>query len=159
MNGAHLHLMVTHLPVLGLLFGTLLLAYAWWRGSEEVRRLTLAFMAVAGLFAIPAFFSGESAEDLVEKLPGVSGWLIHEHEEAAEGAAIAGVVTAVLAAGLLAFGLRRGATPRWGVAGVALGGVISSIWMGVAAFRGGSIRHPEMDGASASTSGETSGRD
>jgi len=159
MNGAHLHLVVTHLPVLGLLFGTVLLVYAWWRGSEEVRRLALAFVAVAGLLAIPAYFSGESAEDVVEKLPGISGWLIHEHEEAAEGAAVASVATAVLAAGLLAFGLRRGATPRWGIAGIAFGGVISSIWLGVAAYRGGSIRHPEIEGASPAAAGAVSDHD
>ena len=120
MNGAHLHLLLTHGPVLGLVFGTILLGYAWWRGGEEVRRLALVFTAVAGLLALPAYFTGEDAEDIVETLPGVSKSVIHEHEEAAEGAAIAAVVTAVLALGGFALALRQGATPRWAVAAFAI---------------------------------------
>jgi len=159
MNGAHLHLILTHGPVLGLVFGTILLGYAWWRGGEEVRRLALVFTAVGGLLALPAYFTGEDAEDIVEGLPGVSKSVIHEHEEAAEGAAIAAVVTAVLALGGFALALRQGATPRWAVAGVAVAGTVASVWLGVTAYRGGSIRHPEMDQAAPAPGAERHDRD
>ena len=41
MNGAHLHLIVTHLPVLGVLFGTVLLALGLGRGSEFSLRIQI----------------------------------------------------------------------------------------------------------------------
>lgn len=147
MNGAHLHLLVNHLPVLGPIFGVLLTAYAWWRGGEELRRVALAFAAFAGLLALPAYYTGEPAEDVAEKLPGVTKEAIHDHEELAEGGTVAGVISGALALGVLALGVRRGATPRWGLAAVTVTGLVAAGWIGAAANLGGKIRHPEIESA------------
>ena len=41
MNWAHVHLMLSHLPVVGTIFGVLLLLLALLRKSEELKRVSL----------------------------------------------------------------------------------------------------------------------
>jgi len=41
MNGAHLHLLLNHIPVIGVPLGLLLLAFAFLRRSEEWKRAAL----------------------------------------------------------------------------------------------------------------------
>jgi hypothetical protein len=52
--------------------------------KEQVQKAALWIIFCCCLLAMPAFFSGEGAEELIEELPGVSHELIHEHEEKAE---------------------------------------------------------------------------
>ena len=49
MNGAQLHLMLNHLPVMGALFSLLLLAWSLIRRSAEIQKLALAIALLAGL--------------------------------------------------------------------------------------------------------------
>ena len=41
MNWAHMHLLINHIPVLGMVFGTLLLAYGLVKKNEEIKRVSL----------------------------------------------------------------------------------------------------------------------
>ena len=84
MNGAQIHLGVNHLPVMGALLGALVLAAGWVLKNGTVRRTGVALLAFSALATLPAYFSGEEAEEVIEHLPGVSEALIHDHEEAAE---------------------------------------------------------------------------
>ena len=72
---------MNHIPILGLLFGTVLLAYGQWRKQEEVKKVSLALIAFVGVSALAVYLTGEAAEDIVEGLAGVS----HEALEAHEG--------------------------------------------------------------------------
>jgi hypothetical protein len=90
MNLTHLHLALNHVPVLGTAFALALLVLGIWRKSNEVKKTALcAFVAIA-IMAMPAYLTGEPAEDGVEGPPGVSGAIIEQHEEA-EGVAFAGM--------------------------------------------------------------------
>src|ERR1041384_6680410 len=62
MNGAHLHLIVTHLPVLGTGFGTLLLGLGLIRRSRVIQQLALSVLVLAGVTAGAAYLTGEGAE-------------------------------------------------------------------------------------------------
>lgn len=84
MNWAHVHLMLNHIPVIGIGFAVLLLAVSIARRSYELNTVALVFVILASLWAIPAYLTGEPAEGVVEDLPGVSEELIEEHEEQAE---------------------------------------------------------------------------
>lgn len=113
MNPAHLHIILNHVPVIGMPFAAGLLAYGLLRKSEEVKKASLlAFVAIAVL-TIPTFLAGKAAEDVVEHLPGVSEQLIENHE----GAALIGLIAtlmfgAISLAGLLLSGrLARIARP------------------------------------------------
>lgn len=84
MNQAHLHLLVNHFPIIGVVIGILILIVGYLLKNNTVKRTALGIFIFSSLFAIPAFLSGEGAEEVIEKLPGVSENYIEAHEEAAE---------------------------------------------------------------------------
>lgn len=83
MNQAHLHLLLNHLPILGVLFGLLIMASGFFLKNNSVKRTALGLFVLSGLFAIPAYLTGEGAEEVVESLPGVTENLIEAHEDLA----------------------------------------------------------------------------
>ena len=84
MNDVHLHLVVTHLPIVGGLIGFLVLLTGYFSKNPQIKMTALGIFIFSALASIVAFYTGEGAEDIVEKLPGVSETLIHNHEELAE---------------------------------------------------------------------------
>ena len=84
MNEAHLHLLVNHIPIIGVVIGILVLSTGYILKNNIIKRTALGIFIFSSLFAIPAFFSGGGAEEVVEKLPGVSEDYIEAHEETAE---------------------------------------------------------------------------
>lgn len=86
MDATHLHLILNHFPILGTLFGMGLLAYGFIAKNKSIQNSGLVLFVIIALISIPAFLTGEGAEETVEHLPGVSESLIHEHEEWAEKA-------------------------------------------------------------------------
>ncbi|HEY0995131.1 MAG TPA: hypothetical protein VGD77_03995 [Gemmatimonadaceae bacterium] len=140
MNGAHLHLLLNHLPVLGTVFGLGILAMALWRRNDTLRRTGLALLVLAGVTAGAAFFTGEPAEEAVEGK--VAEQSISAHEEAAEAALWGAGILAVLSAGAL---LRwRRELPQGVTAGLLVGAIVTSGLMAWTANLGGQIRHPEI---------------
>ncbi|MGB0601716.1 MAG: hypothetical protein ACPGKZ_05660 [Flavobacteriaceae bacterium] len=86
MDPTHLHLILTHFPIVGTLIGILILAYGQFAKKKEVKKLALVLFIVMSLLTIPVFLSGHEAEETVEHLPGISEELIESHEELAEKA-------------------------------------------------------------------------
>ncbi len=72
MNGAHLHLMINHFPVIGLLFGVVILAVAQLRRNSDLARTGLVALVVIAILTIPAYLTGEPAHDIVHDLAGIS---------------------------------------------------------------------------------------
>jgi putative effector of murein hydrolase LrgA (UPF0299 family) len=144
MNWAHVHLMLGHLPVVGTIFGVLLLLFALLIKSEELKRVSLGIFVLTALLALPVYFTGEPAENLVEHLPGVTEPLIDEHEDAALFALLmAGGAGVVALAGLILF-RRAERLPGWIVGAVLVLSLATSGLMGWTANRGGRIRHTEI---------------
>ncbi len=83
MNQAHIHLLINHLPILGVLFGLLTLATGFLLKNSSVKRTALGLFTFAAICAVPAYLSGEGAEEIVENLPGVGDNLMERHEELA----------------------------------------------------------------------------
>jgi len=83
MNQAHLHLLLNHLPILGVLFGLLIMAGGFFLKNNSIKRTELGLFVLSGLLAIPAYLTGEGAEEVVESLPGVTENLIEAHEDMA----------------------------------------------------------------------------
>ena len=148
MNPAHTHLVLNHVPVVGAAFTLLLLFYGFMRRSNELVRAGLIAAVLVGAISVPAYLSGEPAEDVIEKLPGVSKNVIHEHEEVAEIAFIAAIALGIFGVAGLVMG-KRDPMPKW-IAPVALLLCLAvSILMAYAANLGGHIRHPEILGTTA----------
>jgi uncharacterized membrane protein len=144
MNWGHIHLILNHLPVVGTIFGVLLLMLALLRKSEELKRVSLGVFVFTALLALPVYFTGEPAEEVVEHLPGVVKSLIEEHENAALLALLMAGATGVVAlAGLIVF-RRAKRLPGWIVGGALVLSLATSGLMGWTANRGGRIRHTEI---------------
>lgn len=144
MNYAHWHLLLNHLPVLGTAFGTLLLLTALAKKSDELKRISLGIFVAAALAAIPAYLTGEPAENVIERLPNVAENLIERHEEWAFISLIAIGLTGT-AALLGIFVYRQAAQlPQWLTAGALALALVTSGLMGWTANLGGKIRHPEI---------------
>lgn len=144
LNGAQFHLFVNHVPVIGFVGAVLALIVAMTMKSADVKRFVLGLTVVAGLSSLPAFWTGEPAEEVVEHLPGVDEALIHEHEEAGEFAMVLGVITAVAAAGALFLQTRKPQTLGKTLPGVLVLSLVTLAAMSKAAHDGGMIRHPEI---------------
>ena len=144
MNGAHLHLLINHIPVLGTLFGLVLLVFASWKRSNELRRTALGTFAIIALATVATYLTGDPAEHVVKGLPGVSGALIERHDDAA-GIALGGAITlGVLAlGGLIWF---RGGRPikNWFSAVALAVAILVTGLMAWTANLGGQIRHTEI---------------
>ncbi len=142
MNWAHIHLLINHIPILGTLFGLLILLWITWKPREELRKLGLLVLFLSGLAAIPVYLTGEPAEDMLEGLAGVSEDRIEQHEEAATVTLGFMIFTGVLAAvGLL----NKNERNINNVTKIVL--VIAIITIGLSAWTGnlgGEIRHSEI---------------
>ena len=88
MNDAHLHLVVNHLPIIIPIAAVSVLVTGFILKSEVVKRVAYFLFVIAAICTMPAFATGEGAEEVAEGLPGVTEHLIHEHEEKAEGFAL-----------------------------------------------------------------------
>lgn len=156
MSSVHLHLLLNHIPVLGAAFATLLLAFAMVKKSDELKKVSLGAFVIAALIAIPVYLTGEPAEKIVEKLPGVSEAAIGRHEDAALVALIILSVLGVVAIAGLVFFRRSRRIPLWYSSVVLLLSLVASGAMAWTANLGGQVRHSEIrDGAaSAPQSGE-----
>jgi uncharacterized membrane protein len=143
MSLVHLHLFLNHVPVIGTLVALFLFAAAIFLREAVSMRFALGFSVAIALVAVAVYFTGEPAEEAVEKLAGVSERIIEQHEEAAELSTIAMSMFGALAlVALVIFRKRR--MPRWvGAAGFA-GTIVLSALMGWTANLGGQIRHTEI---------------
>ena len=145
LTSAQIHLAVNHLPVFGALLATATLALAAVTRRGRTRNLGFGFLVFAALSTLPAYFSGEGAEEIVEHRPGVSEALIERHEEAADRALAVTLTAGLLAAAaLLAVRLRRERTVRILSAIALFASLAATGLMGQAAHLGGQIRHDEI---------------
>jgi hypothetical protein len=148
---AHWHLIVNHLPVLGVPFGAALLGLGLFRGRVALQRAGLTVLVLAGLAAGIAYLTGEPAEHALEAM-GPLGTrpeaLIEAHEEAALAAAIITGLGA-LVAGVGLWRLRRGAASRGWMAGALTVALVATLALGWVATLGGRISHPEIRPAAA----------
>jgi hypothetical protein len=142
--------MLNHIPLLGLVFGAVLLAYGLWRGAEDVQKASLGLLAVAGLSAIAVYLTGEPAEEIVEGLAGVSHDAAEAHEAWGLYALIAGLATGVGALGTLLVGGLRERLGRGAVVFTLVLALLASGLIGYTANLGGKISHPELRGETVS---------
>ena len=144
MNAAHLHLILNHIPVVGIPVAAAVLLYGLVRGSEEVKRVSLlAFVAIA-VITVPTYLAGQAAEDLVKHLPGVDDDIIHTHETAATIGLIVTSILGVLSAVGLVISFFVGRLTKTMTVLLLLIAFGVSGWLGRVANLGGKIRHTEV---------------
>lgn len=154
MNYAYLHLVLVHIPVIGLLFGIFLLVVAMAKKSEELKRASLGVFVLIAVLTLPVYFTGEPAEDAVEQLPGVSESIIDEHEESSFTALVFAELLGITALGGLLLFPRSKAIPAWLLTTLMVLSIGSGGSMAKTANLGGKIRHTEIRSGPISSSAD-----
>lgn len=147
MSGAHLHLLINHIPILGTFFGLILLFLGLTKKSKTLQKTGLATFFVVALITIPAFFTGEAAEHATEHLVGSSHDMVHEHEELGLKGLIIALVLGIVSV-VYWFMLARNrhihyVKVLWGILIFSLFSFFMMILIG---GHGGKIRRPELRG-------------
>jgi uncharacterized membrane protein len=143
-NPVYLHLILNHIPLLGTLFAAVLMALGVARQSDELTRVALGFAVAMSLFTIPTYLTGDPAREVAETLPGVSEFLMDDHEEAALLSLVGLELCGALALGGLVVFRQAEEMPKWLVTSVLVGLVISFGLTASTAYLGGQIRHTEV---------------
>lgn len=160
MTLAHIHLLLNHFPIIGSVIGLGLLLLALVRNNDDLKRASLEVLFVIALLTVPAYLSGDVAQQVISERPEVSQALIAAHQDAAVMALVFMQITGALAwLGLWQY--RRGAPAvqlRRTLSAVLVLSVLTVAVMAHTGNLGGEIRHPEIvaggaDAAVASATG------
>lgn len=164
MNAAHSHLIINHFPIIGLILGIIVLLIGVLSRSSVTRRVGLLLFLIAGITAIPAFSTGEGAEEIIEHMPSTDACnadctcshdaiqkaseenhqLIHEHEEKAE--ALMPFMWGIIGLSLIALFLEWKKKSMAMIASIVvlLVGVLAAYFAKEVGTSGGEISHPEV---------------
>lgn len=144
MNWAHVHLIINHFPVIGILGAILLLVYSLVRKSEEVKMVSLGVFAIIALITLAVYFTGEAAEKVVKNLPGVTETYIGRHEEIASLTLVLMEILGITSLTGLVLLRHSGAIPKWVAVMILILSLITAAVVNLTANLGGQIRHTEI---------------
>jgi uncharacterized membrane protein len=144
MNGAHIHLMLNHLPIVGMVFATLTLLAGFLLKNTTVKQTALGLFVLTAITAIPAYISGEGAEEIVEGIAGVSHEDIHHHEDEGKVFLIASILTGILALATFWLERRKHNMSNMAYVGVFIAAGASLLMGQKTGTSGGQIRHTEI---------------
>ena len=152
MNQAHLHLIFNHLPIIVPIIGLLVLVSGFIFKAQILKRAAFGLFILGALFTLPAFGTGEDAEELIENLPGVDEKYIKIHEEAAETFAYLSYGLGVLSVLGLWLNWKKNSYSNFLAIVVAVFAVVVLFFAKETGTTGGEIRHPEIREGFVSTS-------
>jgi uncharacterized membrane protein len=145
MSAVHIHLLLNHIPVIGVLIGLVVFALGVWRRNDSWIRLALGLFAAVALVALATMLTGEAAEEAVENLPGVSESYISSHEDAAKLASIGAYLLGAVSLAVLVVRRRQPLTRAVSIMVLPFALLVTGL-MAYTANLGGQIRHPEIRG-------------
>lgn len=144
MNWIHLHLALNHIPVIGLMFVTLLLFTGVIRRSEEIKRLALWWIVILSVASIAIKFTGDFAAENAEKYQLLDSALVAKHEQSADQATTGVFLMGIMATVGLICGRRGKPVPSWANIAVLVLSLLTFLLLARTANTGGQIRHPEV---------------
>lgn len=144
MNEAHLHMVVNHFPIIGIIFGLGILITGIVLKNNSVKTVAYVLFIVAAVFAALSMSTGEGAEELVEDMPTVGKHIIHEHEEIAEKFALLLYVLGGLSLLTIFFGVKKMVYEKYTTIAILIVAVIGVFLAKGVGTSGGEIRHTEI---------------
>lgn len=144
MNNAHLHLISNHLPIAGVVIGTIILLAGLVFRKTEVKLTAFGVLIFSALSSILPFYTGEGAEEIIENMPGISETLIHTHEELAESFFILTLILGATALGAFMAELNKSRFALWLTLITLALAVSDGILAKFVGTSGGEIRHTEI---------------
>ncbi len=156
MNDAHLHLIFNHLPIIFPIVGVIILIGGFLTRSEIVKRTAFLVFILGAIFTIPAFNTGEGAEEIIEEIgTKIDHHFIHEHEELAETFALLSYTLGFLSIVALWANYTKKSFSNLIAIMVLAASFVVVFFAQKTGTSGGEIRHTEIrKGQTAGTSGE-----
>ena len=154
MNQAHLHLLVTHLPIFGSIIGTFVLSYALWTKSNHTKNAAYFIFIISAIGAGIAYLTGEGAEEAVEDIQGVTENLIKIHEDAAMFALISLIVLGIFSVVALLLSHYKNSFTKSTSTMILFLSLLSFGLVARTGYLGGQIRHTEISTGSIQNSYE-----
>lgn len=144
---AHLHVALNHLPIMGIPVLAGLLLIGLLRRSRDLILTGSALLVLFGPITLATKFGGEQAEEAVEGQSWFNEATVESHEEAANLATIASLLTAVAAAVVWWRQRRTPELNRYGAVSLLVLVGITMILLANTGLKGGAIRHDEFGSA------------
>lgn len=144
MNPAHYHLILNHFPIIIPIIALLVLIGGYLVRSEVVKRTALCLFILGAFFTIPAFFTGEGAEEVVEHLQGVNEAIIEKHEEVAKIFVVFSYILGILASIALWANWKQKKFANMLSVLVGILCALTLFWAKQVGTTGGEIRHTEI---------------
>lgn len=157
MDQTHLHLIITHLPIFGSILGSIILIQGLLTKSDQTKIAAYNLFIISAIGAGIAYITGESAEETVENIQGISENFIEQHEDSAKISLIASIILGV---GSLTGVVLMQKKPFPTTIAIAIL-FLSFISFGLVArtgYLGGQIRHTEIS-KNVAVGGETEGNE
>lgn len=144
MDGAHIHLILNHLPVMGTGLGVLILLAGMILKNVTVKQTGLFTLVLAALSISLALFTGDPAGETIRGMKGVDEQMIEFHEKLAYSSLWAIVPSGLIAALAFYCGWKnKKGRNTLAVAALVLS-LVSVIILGWVGYSGGQIMHPEI---------------
>lgn len=143
MNFAHVHLVLNHIPVVGVPVALVFLVIGYLKKNLATQQLALQILLTLSAMAIPVYLTGEPAEKVVENFTGITESLIEAHEDAAVVSLVLMILTGVASLVSLRF-LRQEGRTRVIVLGTIAIAIAAVVSIGYTANLGGKVRHSEI---------------
>lgn len=151
MNQAHIHLLITHLPIFGSILGGLVLAHGLWTKSNQTKIAAYNIFIISAIAAGIAYLTGEAAEETVENIQGVAKYIIEQHEDFAVFALVSLIILGVASIGGLFLTLRKSALTSTAAIVILFISLISFGLVARTGYLGGQIRHTEINNSTKAT--------
>ncbi len=145
MNPIQIHLILAHLPVVGLLASVVLMGVALFAKSELMFKTACGFLIACSLFAVGTYLSGPPSYEIVETAELADEEIIERHALFGQISFVGMILLAAVTVGALiqyAQGEPPGRTIRWVLFAAA---IVLAIVLAWTAHEGGEIRHPELE--------------
>jgi uncharacterized membrane protein len=144
MDSVHIHLLITHLPIIGSFLGSVVLAHGIWSKNDQTKIALYNIFIISSIGGAIAYLTGEGAEEAVEDIQGIAKNIIDQHEDFAVFALVGIIAVGVVSIIGLYLTIRKSSLTNT-IAILIL--VVSIVSFGLAArtgYLGGQIRHTEI---------------
>ena len=144
MDGTHIHLLITHLPLFGSMCGAIVMIVAFAKKSEAAKTAAYLVFVVSALGAVTAYLTGDAAEHAVRKIDPSAKDFIHPHENFAFYALISLILLGVFSLVGLYINAKKPQYASKIASVVFILSLVSFGLVGWTAYLGGQVRHTEI---------------
>ena len=138
------HLLLNQLPIISVIFGSVILFIGMLFHLKQVKIVGLCMFIFSAIMFFPTMYTGEKIEHEVGDQPGVARYLIEEHEEKAEKTELVVDLLAAMALITLLSIATDKKISKWLIRITLIISFISIYFVVQTGHSGGQIRRPEL---------------